>query len=834
MCAKQYLLFKAALPFLLLTMCVCLPPRLVFSEDLTKGLQRVAVNNPNADAFLAVGLWSWVVPEDVDKDGYTDLIVSCEDVPYNGVWFFRNSGDNLLNPTFEPAKRLSKGVINVQPSWVDGRLRVLTPGFEYPDFINTGVEKPVALKSDGKDLPANIHFNKVRGNMWRLVDFDGDGVSDIVVGTDDWTDYGWDDAYTADGVWKNGPLHGNIYLLHNVGTDENPCYEEPVMLTDVDGNKLETFGWPSPNFADWDGDGDLDILGIEFRDTIQYAENVGTRTEPKYKQFTPLFLEDETPAAAELAMPTIVAYDWDKDGDLDVLLGDEDGRVALFVNTGNLKDNKPLFEPPFYFKQIPDALKCGALSTPWGVDWDDDGDWDIICGNSAGYIFFFENLSGPGVDPPKWASPVALTSEPNEQLLNEAKGYVPDTAALVEERRDGSVPIRFKAGPNGSIQGPCEPKWGYTTLSVADWDGDGLKDVLVNSILGNVFWYKNIGEQGKPKLDQPRVVEVEWDDDAPKLAWGWRFPKGKELLTQWRTTPDAIDFNGDGLTDLVMLDTEGYLAFYERVRVTSGELKLLPPKRVFVDAAGNPLRLNSGRAGSSGRRKICMCDYNHDGKLDILANNRNADLYVQTKYENGLYYFVLEGEIDERPIKGHSTSPTVVDFNNDGILDPFIGAEDGHFYYKLNDWITEHTWSVKYDSDVLIVESALPVAQMNEGEKAFGNRDYTWINPIPEIRGRDFIRTLGGVTKDVIVKAKKDVRIEFLSGTNYPISTSASYLVNGAKTNWGVEEKATEAVRYTDSSKSSLTLFEKTLKAGETWILPVETWSGSILLLPRK
>ena len=35
-------------------------------------------------------------------------------------------------------------------------------------------------------------------------------------------------------------------------------------------------------------------------------------------------------------------------------------------------------------------------------------------------------------------------------------------------------PFRIMAGPGGSIQGPCEAKWGYTTLSVADWDGDHL------------------------------------------------------------------------------------------------------------------------------------------------------------------------------------------------------------------------------------------------------------------------------------------------------------------------------------------------------------------------
>jgi len=55
---------------------------------------------------------------------------------------------------------------------------------------------------------------------------------------------------------------------------------------------------------------------------------------------------------------------------------------------------------------------------------------------------------------------------------------------------DGEV-MRIMAGNSGSIQGPAESKLGYTTLTVADWDGDGLKDILLNSIFGKVQWYKN-------------------------------------------------------------------------------------------------------------------------------------------------------------------------------------------------------------------------------------------------------------------------------------------------------------------------------------------------------
>jgi len=45
---------------------------------------------------------------------------------------------------------------------------------------------------------------------------------------------------------------------------------------------IDTFGMPCPNLADFDGDGDFDIVCGEFIDKFTYFENTGTRTEPRY------------------------------------------------------------------------------------------------------------------------------------------------------------------------------------------------------------------------------------------------------------------------------------------------------------------------------------------------------------------------------------------------------------------------------------------------------------------------------------------------------------------------------------------------------------------------
>jgi hypothetical protein len=205
----------------------------------------------------------------------------------------------------------------------------------------------------------------------------------------------------------------------------------------------------------------------------------------------------------------------------------------------------------------------------------------------------------------------------------------------------------------------------------------------VNSILGEVVWYRNTGTRQSPALSPAQPIEVEWTSPQPSLAWGWRKPTGKALLTQWRTTPVAVDWNHDGLIDLVMLDHEGYLAFFERER-RDGKLVVLPPQRVFTDEANKPLRLTAGTAGKSGRRKLCIVDWDGDGKLDLLVNSSSADFYRQVKSSDGKWSFRNEGPLVKQNIEGHDVSPAVIDFRGDGIPDFLGGAEDGHFYFLSN------------------------------------------------------------------------------------------------------------------------------------------------------
>jgi len=606
--------------------------------------ERVTYGRPGVHGKLSVGLHAYPAPLDMDGDGKMDLVVACPDHPSNGIYLFRNIGANA-QPLFDRAEWLGPGRRDLVAGDVngDGALDLVVPGGYFSDVRRNRLSRFVPLK-----LPRQYYVG--RDNQWAPVDWDGDGRIDLLIGVSDWRDYGWDDAFNSRGEWTHGPVHGYIYFHRNVGTNDKPVYAEPVQLQSG-GRPLDLRGSPAPNPVDWFGRGRLDLLGGDFVDTVTLFENAGTRSNPALAAGRLLAINGK-PLHMDLCMIQPRVVDWHGDGRWSLVIAEEDGRVALLENRAP-KGLPPELSPPRYLEQIDPCLKSGALSRPVAFDWNGDGKLDIIAGNSAGYLQYFEN--------------VGTKSEP--AFVD--RGYL----------EAGGRPIRIMAGPNGSIQGPIEEKWGYTNPSVADWDLDGRPDILLNSIWGEVLWYRNVGTRTAPKLAPAEPIEVEWPGPPPKPEWNWWNPKGKQLVTQWRTTPKVVDWNRDGLPDLVMLDHEGYLALFERYRDADGRLRLKPSARIFLDAAGQPLKLSAGRAGRSGRRKIELADWDGDGDLDLIVDSEKNAGWHENVGSQQHPVFVYRGDLVGRNLAGHNPCPNVADWNGDGRLDLLIGAEDGFFYF---------------------------------------------------------------------------------------------------------------------------------------------------------
>jgi hypothetical protein len=196
---------------------------------------------------------------------------------------------------------------------------------------------------------------------------------------------------------------------------------------------------------------------------------------------------------------SVSAVDWDADGDLDLLLGDYyGGRLALRINEGTAKE--PSFSAT---NQIVEAdgkpmVIAKGLAAPRIVDWNGDGLFDILCGGAKGGVFYFQNIGEKSK--PTFAASQTLIDAPDK-----------------EGAFTGRVP---SVGDN-----PMLPGSSYH-IEPVDFDQDGDLDLLVGA---RSAWEPERQEPlSDERLERVAEIEVELKKLREKLRELFRATKAEE------------------------------------------------------------------------------------------------------------------------------------------------------------------------------------------------------------------------------------------------------------------------------------------------------------------
>jgi hypothetical protein len=200
------------------------------------------------------------------------------------------------------------------------------------------------------------------------VDFDGDGIGDILSGSYD----------------------GDLYFFKGKGQGQ---FAAPVKLQ-RDGQNIN-LGASSTVFAvDWRGTGRLDLLVGNMRGDLYLLPNDGTNAKPAYGTPRKLEAGGRPIRGPHHGDSQPIAVDWDGDGLLDLIVGWGDGSVVWYRNVGSRTEPKlakgvtlvPAAPPPNYDDNAPPSrdTKPGVRAKVCVVDWNGDGRLDLLVGDFGG------------------------------------------------------------------------------------------------------------------------------------------------------------------------------------------------------------------------------------------------------------------------------------------------------------------------------------------------------------------------------------------------------------------------------------------------------------------
>ncbi len=640
--------------------------------------------------------------------------------------------------------------------------------------------KPLVITyNHDRDVPLPF---EVGGSDLAFVDWNGDGLKDILM----------------------SPNGNQLLLRRNIGTLTEPRYanvyqEEEIAINDPRlGRFFALMQHPGLNR-------DMPLPAVICFQKQAAIKDIGVKDLPlnlfvpqrKDGQVTCDVIAAQWPDGSPLKAfadswicPPVAVVDWDGDGKDDLLVGDwrpsvaqPGGKYTAGYNhpqeswnpyagqiclMRNVSDGEHLmFDKPRVVTADGKPIKTYGFVYPRTQDIDGDGLFDLVIGEQRPGLRWYRNVGSKGS--PRFAAAGMLDDTSGnpiysvlslrayfEDLNNDGQpemittSYMAFTMGLlrfdhVGDGTDlsrgwqyvGMLPMKGSKDTPVSGQGIC-------TVEITDWNGDGVRDMLIGSEPGTPMIVINDGTNQQPVWQVPQRLKfvdgkpleyygievgrgsvwgpiefylertlprlADWDGDgtedmitgsmAARLLWlrGQRIDgelrfeqprvmtmNGKPFDVAHRVQPVVRDFNGDGKLDVVALDTDNVVTLW----FGDGSDEVHDPQP-FFGPDDQPLQLNPVKLSvTSGRRGLGMIDWDLDGTLDLVTYNSfgptvwGGEVRLHLGVPDHPLHFQKAIPLFNI-ISHHTGGITFVDWNEDGYMDILIGGDHSHLGFHDN------------------------------------------------------------------------------------------------------------------------------------------------------
>lgn len=513
------------------------------------------------------------------------------------------------------------------------------------ESVNGNLEY-VAAQDVRSSFPDDVRYRAT------MVDYDNDGRKDL------WT-YGI----------------GGVKVYRNVGDATNGIQWElfkSLLYSDYDGSFANLYVSSSdiPAYEDIDLDGDIDVLTFHIGgERMEYHKNMSMENyghadslefvlkNECWGKFTENANNDSIQLSSQNSYcnggsglgdiqksglhtgSTILALDYDNSGVFDLILGDVSyDDLSYLTNSGTLPNqDSPMISVDYNFPSNTTPVSMFLFPAAFFIDVDHDNVKDLIVGaNAKGVsqnrksVLYYKNIG--------------TNALPN--FIYQQDDFLQEEMIEVGV---GSIPILF------------------------DYNGDDLEDLLVANFFrykdtlakeSNITYYQNTGT-----TTEPNFTFV--DDDWLNLS-----QSGLGL----RMVPTFGDLDNDGDKDMIIGSEDGHIHFYPN-NATGAQANFGPGQFNLTDNVGADIT-------TFGYASPQLYDLNEDGLLDLIIGKRTGEImYYQNVGTATAFSFQLItsnlGNVDVNTTspEGYAT-PHFTSVDDTTYL--FVGNINGHLYYYEN------------------------------------------------------------------------------------------------------------------------------------------------------